>query len=105
MFDVVTIGSSTRDVFLKTFAFRVVESGESPNGRLECVPLGAKLEADDIFFSTGGAASNAAMTFARQGFSVSTLSRIGNDTNGDEIRKILFREGIELSNRITDRGE
>ena len=105
MFDVITIGSSTRDIFLKTFAFRVVESGESPNGRLECVPLGAKLEADDIFFSTGGAAVNAATTFARQGFSVSTLSRIGNDGNGDEIRKVLFREGVDLSNMITDRGQ
>lgn len=102
MFDVITIGTSTRDAFLRSGSFKLLKQKGSHAIPLECVPFGTKLEVEDVHFSTGGAATNAAVTFARQGFSVSAVTRVGDDVSGDEIRRNILREGIDGSHIIVD---
>ena len=58
MFDIITIGSATRDVFLKSDKIQIKKSKTSPSGFDECLPLGAKIELSDITFDTGGGATN-----------------------------------------------
>ncbi len=94
-FDVITIGFATRDVFLGG-ANIPQESAQAQSGFF--LPLGAKLEVDQIHFSSGGGGTNTAATFARQGFNSACLSIIGDDINGREILEELRKEGIDVSN-------
>ena len=94
-FDVVTIGSATRDVFLMSDAFKIIRSPEFTTGLGECLNLGSKNPVDDILFTTGGAATNCAVTFARVGLKAAAICRVGDDEAGHEIIKALKQENIE----------
>ena len=85
MFDVITIGAAVRDIFLVSKNFQSINSPSFVGGQTECVALGSKLEIDNIIFSTGGGATNAAVTFARLGFKTAIVARIGNDDPGAAI--------------------
>ena len=94
-FDIITIGSSTRDVFLMSNAFKIIRSPEFQTGLGECLNLGSKNSVDDILFTTGGAATNCAVTFSRAGLRTASICRVGDDEAGHEVVKALKREGIE----------
>lgn len=94
MFDFITIGSATRDVFLKTGDFEVRPHPHSPTGMEQCFPLGSKLEIKEMVFATGGGGANAAVTFARQGWKTAAVGVIGHDFNGQEVLKELLAEGV-----------
>ncbi|MEA3248945.1 MAG: carbohydrate kinase family protein [Patescibacteria group bacterium] len=85
MLDVITIGSATKDVFVKSAALEIQESDTPPFALEACFPLGAKVNIDELTFQTGGGATNAAATFAQLGFKTATVSSIGEDPNGREI--------------------
>jgi ribokinase len=89
MFDIITIGSATRDVFLQSEKIKIKKSKTSPSGLDECLPLGAKIELSDITFDTGGGATNAAVTFANLGLRPATICRIGQDLGAIEVEKSL----------------
>lgn len=97
MFDVITIGAATRDVFLRSREFRVMPMPGSPGVMAECVTLGSKIDIDDITYATGGGATNAAVTFTRLGFSCAVITRIGDDPTGNDILEDLKRYGIDTS--------
>jgi sugar/nucleoside kinase (ribokinase family) len=89
MFDIITIGSATRDVFLKSEKIKIKKSKESPSGYDECLPLGAKIELKDIVFDTGGGATNAGVTFANLGLKTAAICRIGKDLGGMQVSQML----------------
>ena len=62
MFDVITFGSATRDVFLRS---KAMELHKEHGIEEACFPFGAKIDIDDIDFETGGGATNNAVTFTR----------------------------------------
>jgi len=92
-FDVVAIGSTTRDAFFKT-NFKVTGYPNTPTGKAYLLPLGEKIGIKDVYFTLGGNAANAAVTFSRQGFKTAIFTRIGEDAGGREIRKRLEEEKI-----------
>ena len=93
-FDIVTIGAATQDVFIKSKKFEELRDPHAPDGFDACVPLGSKIDVDDLFFSTGGGATNSAVTFARLGFKTACLSRLGQDMTGSTILAELKKEKI-----------
>src|SRR3989338_3111516 len=93
-FDIISIGSATRDVFMKSEQFKIVEDKSFATGQGECFALGSKIEIKDIVFTSGGGGTNAAVTFARQGLKTSCIGAIGNDFNGKDIADELNREGV-----------
>lgn len=95
MFDVITIGSATRDVFLMPKNSETRKHSDSPSKMEQCFPLGSKIEIKDIVLAGGGGAANTAVTFARQGFNVACIGVVGNDLNGQEIIKELQSEGVD----------
>ncbi len=103
MYDVVTIGTATRDVFLKSKAFKVIPDPASVTGQSECFALGSKIDIDEVVFDTGGGATNAAVTFARQGLRTACLTRVGADDNGAAALGTLTLEGVEI--QYTQRDE
>lgn len=94
---ILTLGAATRDVFLASEAFTVVRSPQFSSGFGECVNLGAKIDIDDCIFTTGGGASNAAVTFTRLGFPTSIVANVGNDEIGNAVLYDLEHYGVDTS--------
>jgi ribokinase len=96
---VITIGTATQDVFLESPRFAAFKDSHLnarsgfPEGA-ECLALGAKIEVTRLTLTTGGGATNAAVTFARQGIPTQCLMEVGNDTIGDGIVRELKREHV-----------
>lgn len=101
MYDIITIGTATRDIFLTSPLFRVVSDPKHlkkigfPTGEAQCFALGGKIEIGKPIFTTGGGASNAAVTFARKNLKVAALVKIGNDNAGEEILSEFKKEKIQ----------
>lgn len=92
---IVTIGKATQDVFLKsTDAFTEFEH---KGVKYEQLPVGQKLDLDEVVFSTGGNVTNAAVTFARQGLHSKYAWCIGDDAPSETILQSLDREGVDTS--------
>lgn len=100
MYDIVTIGSGTQDVFLTGRAFKAVCEFHE-----ECVEefeLGAKIEVENVVHSTGGGATNAAVMFAQQGLKTAFLGKVADDIAGQEVLKDLRVAGVNTDMVATD---
>lgn len=92
---IITIGKATQDVFLKsTNAFTEFKH---KGVKYEQLPVGQKLDLDEVTFSTGGNVTNAAVTFARQGLHSKFAWCIGNDAPSEIIMQSLDREGVDTA--------
>lgn len=93
---IVTVGAAVQDVFLSnSTAFAPVCI--NPNTCFEMLELGSKTDVNTIFFSTGGGATNAAVTFARQGIETQFIGSIGNDPAGQAILDVLDQENVNTA--------
>lgn len=93
MVGVVTVGAAVQDVFLRnTDSFAPVCL--NPDTCFDMMEIGSKVDVNDIFFSTGGGATNAATTFSRQGFDVKFMGVIGRDPAGVAVLSDLDQENI-----------
>jgi len=92
---IVTIGKATQDVFLKsTDAFtELVHKGV----KYEQLPVGQKLDLDEVIFATGGNVTNAAVTFARQGLHSKYAWCLGLDVASEGILQSLDKEGVDTT--------
>ena len=95
MYDIITIGSATRDFFIQTAAFDVHKSHHVVGGQEACLPLGAKIDVADLIFDTGGGATNTAASFANFGFKTAAVCRVGQDFAGEEILRNLKKYKID----------
>lgn len=106
MFDVITIGSSARDVILESDKFVVLASKKFKTGFGECVSLGSKIELDRIIHTSGGGATNAGATFGSLGYKTAIITKIGDDMPGKEILEDLHKFKINTNHvRIVKKGE
>ena len=95
MFDIITFGSATRDLFVKSKSFKTLKSKNFITGKGLCFDLGSKVYLDDLFFATGGGGTNAAALFAKQGLKTAYVGRIGKDPGGRAIKEELAQLGIK----------
>ena len=108
MYDIITIGTATRDVFIKSPLFKTIHDPEHLKrlgfleGNATCFMPGTKLEIEQPIFATGGGATNTATTFARMGLKVATIGKIGADDGGERILAECKVEGI-TSRVVTDK--
>ena len=98
MFDIITVGSSTVDVFAKTKFSELIKimdtTGETD---LLAYPTGCKILIEELEFSTGGGATNTAVSLARLGHKVACISKMGFGSNADKVKNHLKREKIDTS--------
>lgn len=97
-YDIITIGSATRDVFIKSAMLKKIADPSSETGQSESLPLGSKIEIKELVMASGGGGTNSAVTFARQGFGVACIAVVGEDMEGDEIIKELQAERVNTDN-------
>lgn len=101
MFDTVAIGSTTRDAFYE-IGLQSIRWPKTESGRAYVLPCGEKLEVRKIYFTIGGNAANASVTFARQGFRTAVAAKVGEDVAGEEIRRRLQRESVDVGMIASD---
>lgn len=94
---ILTIGGAARDIFIQYDNQQVLclntESGKRCYLALE---EGAKIDAYQLSYFTGGGATNSAVSFKRLGFDVHTFFKIGNDLEGTFILEQLAQSGINI---------
>ncbi len=89
-----TIGRAGQDVFLKSDEFDPKKEGKVAYTHL---PLGVKLEVDEAHFSTGGNATNVAVTLARQGLDAHFIWALGEDPASRSILHDMEQEGVDTA--------
>ena len=92
---ILCIGAAVQDVFLqgKIFKPHKEEDGEL----VEEFVLGSKNDIEGVTISTGGGATNGAVTFARQGLHAMFMGKIGNDIAGKIVLDDLHENGVDTS--------
>ncbi len=97
MFDIITFGSATQDIYLKSKKFRPVSGKTFTTGQGIYLALGSKTEAEDIFLTSGGGGTNTAVTFKNQGFKVAYCGMVGFDCFGNLIIEELKKLKIDTN--------
>lgn len=97
MYDVISVGSATVDVFAKTQFSELIKVID-PKGETDLLafPAGSKIIIDELEFTTGGGGTNTAVALSRLGHRVAFLGKIGEGANSDFISKELKKEKIEM---------
>lgn len=104
-FDVITIGSATQDVFIRSQAWDERKDADAPDGFDACIPMGSKLPIDELTFATGGGATNAAVTLARFGLKTACFSVVGDDETGRIVINQMRGEEIDTGGIMIKAGE
>ena len=93
---VCAIGGATLDLII---AYEDMEmmTLESANGISNYLLLeeGSKIEVNELHYFSGGGATNAAVTFARQGLSVHLFCKVGVDTAGKMVLEDLSKHNLD----------
>lgn len=100
MFDVISIGAATADIFVKSESFY-------RSSRFISVKRSSKNEISESLICSGGGATNSATTFSRLGLRSALVALIGTDPLSQYIKQDLVTENItsllvEKNHEITD---
>lgn len=90
MLDIITIGSATLDAFLRSSGFKI-----GKRGREKLVLEGGKVEVEEVFFQSGGGATNTAVGFSRLGLKTAAVARFGDDLAGQWVAEELGKEKFD----------
>lgn len=91
MFDIITIGNATLDIFL---TIKEANLACQKDKCLLCLPYGAKIPAQDYTVSVGGNAANTAVGFSRLGLKTGILTILGQDETSLKIIDKLNKEKV-----------
>lgn len=94
---IISVGAAVQDVFMSHSEEFAPVSDRAAHEQFLKLELGAKADVNNITFSTGGGATNAAVTFARQGIHAVFMGTIGHDPAGRAVLDDLDREGVDTS--------
>ena len=104
MFDVITIGSATMDVFVECEDANIVSVRKKDSStEFMSYPYGSKLEISDFDSQVGGGGVNTAVNFANLGFKTSAIFKIGDDIYSKGILKSFEDKNVDLSNIIQNK--
>lgn len=100
MYDVISIGSSLLDIFIKSDDLEADRDGDH-----QILTYGDKLELSDFHIVTGGGASNTAVSFARLGLHAAVISETGHDAFASLITNDFQKEGVATNLLIQEKLE
>lgn len=104
MFDVITIGSATMDVFVESDDANIVSVRKKDKcTEFMSYPYGSKLEITDFDSQVGGGGVNTAVNFANLGFKTSAIFKVGDDIYSKGIFKSFENKTVDLSNVIQNK--
>ncbi len=98
IFDVITLGSATVDLILKSSKFKVVKNSSFSTGLALCEIYDSKINIEDLTLSTGGGATNTAASLSHFGLNVSCVSFLGDDLFSSVVLEDLKKYKVDTSN-------
>lgn len=93
LFDIITIGDSTIDTFIRIHD-ATVECDINRDACKICVPYGSKIPVDSIAYSVAGNAANVAVGAAKLGLKSAIYTNVGDDDQGKTIKSALLSAGV-----------
>jgi ribokinase len=102
MLDVITLGSATVDIFMKSEQFHLQPA---ENGVLLCQEYGGKIDIQEFSWQSGGAGTNAAVGFSRMGFKTAAVVEIGKDIFGQFVYDELRKEKVDTNYIVSEQNE
>lgn len=106
MYDVITFGSSTIDVFARTEKSDLISiRSQNPNDNEQFLayPVGDKILVDELVFTTGGGGTNTAVSMSKLGLTVAYCGKVGRSENGHMIIDMLKRENVDFIGALSDK--
>lgn len=98
MFQVICIGSASKDVFFPTGDGVIVDTPEDVEAKQKVMfEVGAKYQIEDRYEAPGGVAANCAQGLARLGIDVACYARLGADQMGDWVFDEIQKEGVDTT--------
>lgn len=88
MYDVISIGAATVDIFVKSDQFDI-------QNKLLTLPASSKNEIDQSLFCSGGGATNSSVSFSRFGLKSACISLIGESYLNDFIFEDLKKDKVD----------
>jgi len=95
--NIVVIGTSTFDTFLKGFKHEVIVSNVFTNNKALAIAYGSKEKVEILEYHIGGGAMNISFALANFGLNTSVITRRGSDYAGD----FVFKKLKEKKNILT----
>lgn len=102
MVKILSIGAAVQDVFL-SHSEEFTAVCKNPHECFIQLTLGSKADVNKVDFTTGGGATNAAVTFARQGLDAEFMGSVGDDPAAHAVLSDLDKEGVDTSHVTTSR--
>ncbi len=95
MYDVITFGSATIDVFAKTDIEMIsIKHGKEEEDYI-AYESGSKILIEELDFMLGGGGTNTAVSFSRLGLKTAFCGCVGKDENAESIIESLKKENVE----------
>ncbi len=99
MYDVITIGSAVRDIFIRSKDIEIKQDSAI------ILKYGSKIDIAKMSISYGGGGLNNAIAFSRLGFKTAFLGEVGLDADGDAIANELKKENVSTELLIRSKDE
>ena len=101
MFNIVTIGSATIDVFVKCDEANIVSvSSTDKKSEFMSYRYGSKIDITDFDTKVGGGGVNTAINFANLGYNTSAIFKCGEDFYAHGIMNYLKDKNLDLSHIV-----
>lgn len=95
MYDVITIGSATIDVFAQAESELISIKTSHDEEELIAFPIGSKIIMNKLMFTVGGGGTNTAAALNRLGLKVAWIGKVGDDGNAHTVLEYLKKEKID----------
>lgn len=96
MYDIITVGSATVDVFVDTDSELITIQTPKHKEELLAYPVGSKILIKHLKFLTGGGGTNTAVALSHLGHKVGYLGKVGDDEAGRRVLTLLKKEKIDF---------
>ncbi|MFH2021027.1 MAG: carbohydrate kinase family protein [archaeon] len=103
MYDVITVGSSTIDVFAGVESELIKIKTAHHEEDLIAYPSGSKILIKDLTFLTGGGGTNTAVACSKLGLKTAYLGKMGKGSNSNLIIKNLRKEKVDFIGTRTNK--
>ena len=106
MYDIITMGSNTVDIFVHTDQSDIIDiRSRDSDHEFISYPVGTKMLITKMFNNFGGNGANAAVSCARLGLKTGYIGEVGKDENGNKIVRMFKKEKVDfLGSRGKDSG-
>jgi sugar/nucleoside kinase (ribokinase family) len=101
MFDVITIGGVSRDVFFHTDEGKIINDLKH-HQKMIAFEYGSKIIPDQTEFSHGGGGANTAISFAKMGLHTAAILNIGHEGTGSMVMRELEEAGVSCEHITRD---